>query len=171
MLYCSNRIKRNFKIKVRQFAPTLEDRNNNLGRYALNSIIKFVHEPCEMRSKDVLRSFLTKAANKYSTFTGFLHFAKSVDRLNNFYKNRLKIKAMNEYVLDKMWEKSYINITQNNMLGKGKSKKVSKLMKKIYAISNETKAKVLKVFCDHRILEFKIKFVLYRRRILENKGE
>ena len=45
--------------------------------------------------------------------------------------------------LTKAWEIQYHNITQNNILGKGKAKKVSKLMKKIFGISHDLRDKIL----------------------------
>ena len=131
------------------FAPSLEERNLNLKRYGINSMMIFLKEPGEHKAQNIMRGFLTASANKYSTFNAFLSYSKSVDFLNHFYKKRIKIKAMHSYVLEKTWDKSYINITQNNVLGKSKSKKVTKLMKKIYAISNETKERVLKCYFDH----------------------
>jgi len=168
MLYCSNRIKKNFHIKIVQFGPTIEDRQINLSKYGLNSMIMFLNEPAEKRAEQIFQGFLTRSANKFSTFVAFLNFAKSVDFLNKFYKKRMKIKAIHTYVIDKIWDKSFLSITQNNILGKNKSKKVAKQMKKIYAISNEIKDKVLKCFYDHCVLEFKIKFILYRRKNINN---
>ncbi|CAI2384197.1 unnamed protein product [Moneuplotes crassus] len=171
MLYCSNRIKRNFKVKIKQFAPTLDQRHNNLARYALDSVIQYIQEPSELRSKDILQNFLQNSADNYNTFMSFLSFARSADCINQFYKRRLKIKAIHVYVMEKMWDKSFINLTQSPLLSKTKSKKRVKEMKKICKITSEMKHQALKCIYGHRVLEYKIRFVLYRRRLAEEKED
>ncbi|CAI2384502.1 unnamed protein product [Moneuplotes crassus] len=170
-LYCANRIKRNFRSRIVLFAPYLFERNLNHVRYGINSVMPYFAEPVEIRAKNIFADFLTKAANKNAAFTSFLSFAKSADRLNQFYKRRIKIKAINKYVLDKIWEKGFMNLTQSTIMSKSKSKKKAKEMKKIYRITNDTKEQALKCLYDHMDLEYKIKFVLYRRMLAESSEE
>ena len=48
-----------------------------------------------------------------------------------------------------MWDKNVKEITQNNMLGKGKTKKASKLAKKIMALEEGTRDKVLGLYYEY----------------------
>jgi len=118
-----------------------------------------------------MNDFTKASADKYSIFQSFIKFAKSTDFLCQFYKKRLKIKAMHFYALDNVWNKQFMNITQNNILGKSKTKKISKLMKKIYSISDDTKYRVLKLFMELCTLRFKIWFAQHRRSIAEKNQE
>lgn len=162
MLYCANKIKRNFHIIIAQFGPDLETRNQNLCNYAIDSVMPFLKDTVETRATKVMSSFLTNAGNKYSVFTAFMKYSASAELLIRFYRTRLKIKNIYKFILDKRWDRCFVNITQNNLLGKSKPKKVAKLMKKIYSISDDTKAKVLKLYAEHCTLKYKIWLIMYQ---------
>jgi hypothetical protein len=167
MLHCANKIKRNFHIIIAQFGPDLESRNQNLNKYAIDSVMTFLKEPVEKRANKVMSSFLTNSANKYSVFTAFMKFSASAELLIRFYRTRLKIKSIYKFILDKRWDRCFVNITQNNLLGKSKPKKVAKIMKKIYSISDDTKAKVLKLYAEHCTLKYKIWLIMHQENQLQ----
>lgn len=148
MLYCANRIKRKFHRRISKYGDTLQDRNQNLGRYAIYSIMPYLQEPTEIRASKIVKGFVSDTCDRNTVFQSFLYFAKAADRIVSFYKKRVQLKKIYMYVLDKNWDKQYINITQNNLLGKQKPKKIAKIMKKIYAITNDTKEKVIRLYYD-----------------------
>lgn len=156
MLYCANKIKRGFYKRCARYGPDIGSRHLNQARYAFNSTMIFLNEPLEKRAKQNLTSFLTSSSDKYSVFTSFLVFSKAVDKMIHYYKKRLQIKTIYRYLLSKQWDAVYVNITQNNLLGKTKPKKLAKLMKKIYSVTNDTKQRVLKLYFDHCTLKFRL---------------
>jgi hypothetical protein len=161
MLHTCKQIKRNLKKRVARFGPDYDSRTQNLNRYGFNSVMIFLNEPVEIRARNVMSDFLTNSGNKYSVFTSFLKFASEADLISKFYKKRLQLRVIYKYILDKRWDSCFVNITQNNLLGKNKPKKVAKIMKKIYSISEDTKAKVLKLYNDHCTLKYRIWFIMY----------
>ena len=163
MLYCANKIKRGFYRRCARYGPDIETRHLNQERYAYNSTMIFLKEPLEKRAKYILASFLTSSSDKFSVFTSFLTFSKAADKLTQFYKKRLQVRSIYEYLLSKQWDAMYVNITQNNLLGKTKPKKLAKLMKKIYSVTNDTKLRVLKLYFDHCTLKFRLWWEAHRR--------
>jgi hypothetical protein len=108
-------------------------------RYSLNSVIPYLNEPVKIKAQYILHDFIESANDKNNVFQSFLHFVRGVDFICKFYKKRTKIRFIRRYTLDKFWDKMFVSITQSNLMVKGKSKKIAKIMKKLYSISDDTK--------------------------------
>ena len=169
MLYCSNRIKRRFKNVIQRFAPSIEERQINSIRFTFNSIIEYFCEPWKNNSKYIFVDFLKSAADQNIIYDKHINFYTASDKIINYYKKRLVVKEIKMKTLTKSWDIQYNNITQNNILGKGK--KVAKLMKKIFALPNDLRDKVLKLhfkFCE---IKLKLWFMYQAANRAENHEE
>ena len=71
--------------------------------------------------------------------------------------------------ITKLWDRSYIDITQNNaLLLTGNKKNAKKVSKKVLAISDDVKLNVLKLYDKHCQMRHKIKFMQFRQKFSKN---
>ena len=80
-----------------------------------------------------------------------------------------KLKQQN---LVKIWDKSFIDITQNNVLGQGKTtKKTQKIISKVLDISDSTKQNILDLYFKFCEIKHFIRFKQYRLETSTNKTD
>lgn len=73
--------------------------------------------------------------------------------------------------LNKVWKTAYQDIVQNNALSQGKSKKSSKVVKKVLSITDKTKNNILALYFKHCELKHKIKFLKFRLESIHQTGD
>lgn len=145
-----------------KYGDHIDDRVTNTLRYTFSSVSNFLVDPTASTGKGILRCFLTSSADKNEKFAKFIVFYKSCESIVKFYKARFALKKKRIAFLAQIWDKNVKEITQNNMLGKGKTKKAAKLAKKIMALEEGTKEKVLGLYYEYCYARYRIRFIKYR---------
>lgn len=168
-LYWANRIKRRLKKRIRRFGNTTKKRDQTKERHSFLSVINFLAEPCRVKSRVIVKKFLKRTADHNILYSKFIHFHTSAQTIIFFYKNKIKAKKYRFEFLVKTWTNIVTDIAKNNSLSK--SKKTSKLSKKIMGITEEEKIDILTLYLKSWETKHHIEFIKYRMQMNESGGE
>lgn len=100
-----------------------------------------------------------------------IKFWQASDYIIKFYKQRIEARKIKLAILTRAWDIQFHNITQNNILGKTKAKKTSKLMKKIFAIPNDLRDKVMMLHFKFSEIRLRLSFLYQTANKIERNEE
>lgn len=170
-LYCARRIKRGLKKRMKRYGQDTETRIENTLRHTLTGVSTFLLEPDRSMCKNIVRAFLKKSADRNEKFDKFVNYYQQGDRIVQFYKRHYRAKKLRIEFLNDMWDRTIKDLVKNSALGKGKAKKMSKLVKKANTIDEDLKQKCIHLYYKYCEYRYRYRFLKYRMQANEEGGD